>query len=450
MRRVVYGIISESQNAFVKGRQILDSVLIASECIDSRLKVGVPGVLCKMDIQKAYDHVNWEFLLFLLQQCGFSDKWRRWIRCCISSVKFSILINGSPSDFFGSSRGLWQGDPLSPFLFDIVMEALSRMLVAATVGGQFSGFSVGNASGSLMTVSHLLFADDTLVFCDADSNHIAALRGILSRFEEMSGLKINLGKSELVPVGDVPDLHELVEILGCRESALPLKYLGLPLGASFKDKTIWNPILEKMERRLVGWKRLYLSKGGKVTLIKSTLSSLPTYFLSLFPIPVKVAKRMEVLQRDFLWTGIGDDRKIHLVNWSKICSPVKNGGLGRCLRRFNSTLLAKWLWRYGLENDALWRRVIGAKYGNEWGGWCTKSVSGEYGVCLWKFIRSGWVNFSKFIRYDVGDGSRVKFWDDVWCRDCPLKEVFPDLYNISRSRDASVSEVMRCANGRIS
>ena len=108
-------------------------------------------------------------------------------------------------------------------------------------------------------MSHLLFADDTLVFCDADSNHIIALRGILSRFEEMSGLKINLGKSELVPVGDVPNLHELVEILGCRESASLLKYLGLPLGATFKDKTIWNPILEKMERRLAGWKRLYLS-----------------------------------------------------------------------------------------------------------------------------------------------------------------------------------------------
>ena len=126
----------------------------------------------------------------------------------------------------------------------------------------------------------------------------------------------------------MPNFHELVEILGCRESALPLKYLGLPLGASFKDKSIWNPILEKMERRLAGWKRLYLPKGGKVTLIKSTLSSLPTYFLSLFPIPAKVAKRIEKLQRDFLWSSIGDDRKIHLVNWSKVCRPVKNGGLG--------------------------------------------------------------------------------------------------------------------------
>ena len=158
-------------------------------------------MLCKLDIENAYDHVNWEFLMFLLQQCGFSEKWKRWIRCCISTVKFSILINGCPSDFFRSSRGLRQGDPLSPFLFDIIMEALSRMLVAATAAGQFSGFTVGNEAGSLMSVSHLLFADDTLVFCDADNTHITALRGILSRFEEMSGLRINLGKSELVPVG---------------------------------------------------------------------------------------------------------------------------------------------------------------------------------------------------------------------------------------------------------
>ena len=210
----------------MKGRQILDSVLIASECLDSRLKASVLGVLCKLEIEKAYDHVNWEFLMFLLQQCGFSEKWRRWIKCCISTVKFSILINGCPSDFFGSSRGLRQGDPLSPFLFDIFMEALSRMLVSSTAAGQFSGFTVGNEAGSLMSVSHLLFADDTLVFYDADSTHIIALRGILSRFEEMSRLRINLGKSELVPVGDVPNFHELVEILGCRESALLLKYLG--------------------------------------------------------------------------------------------------------------------------------------------------------------------------------------------------------------------------------
>ena len=99
--------------------------------------------------------------MYILQHCGFLEKWRNWIRNCISTVKFSILINGSPSDFFGSSKGLQQGDPLSPLLFDIVMEALSRMLDVATFAGQFSIFFVGSTANPSMMVFHLLFADDT-------------------------------------------------------------------------------------------------------------------------------------------------------------------------------------------------------------------------------------------------------------------------------------------------
>ena len=109
------------------------------------------------------------------------------------------------------------------------------------------------------------------------------------------GLKVNLGKSKLVPVGMVDNLDLLLIVLGCKQGTLPMKYLDLPLGAKFKDKAIWNPILEKIEWRLAGWKHLYLSKGGRVTLIKSTLSNLPTYFLSLFPIPTAVANRIEKL-----------------------------------------------------------------------------------------------------------------------------------------------------------
>ena len=205
------------------------------------------------------------------------------------------MLNVSLSNFFGSSRGIRQGDPLSLLLFDIVMEALSRMLDVAASAGQFSGFSVGSMASTSLMVSHLLFADDTFIFCDAEPTQIANLRAILARFEEALGLSINLEKSELVLVGAMHNLEVLVGLLGCRQSSLPLKYLGLLLGAKFKDLSIWNLILEKMEWRLAGWKRLYLSKGGKVTLINSTLLSLPTYFLSLLPLLGKVAKRMEKL-----------------------------------------------------------------------------------------------------------------------------------------------------------
>jgi hypothetical protein len=134
-----------------------------------------------------------------------------------------------------------------------------------------------------MMVSHLSFADDTLIFCDPIVDQIRDLRCLLLCFEAASGLRINLSKSEMVPVGEVGDVEELANILECGVASLPLKYLGLPLGAKYKDAHMWNSIIEKMEVRLAGWKRLCLSKGGRLTLINSTLSSVPTFFSVSLP-----------------------------------------------------------------------------------------------------------------------------------------------------------------------
>ena len=131
-------------------------------------------------------------------------------------------------------------------------------------------------------------------------NKILHIRMLLLCFQAVTGLKVNALKSEMVPIGEVPNIHILADILGCRIGSLPMTYLGLPLGASHKSPTIWNPILEKIERKLAGWKNMYLSKGGRLTLLKSRLSSLPTYFPSLFTIPSHVANKIERLQRDFL------------------------------------------------------------------------------------------------------------------------------------------------------
>ena len=319
----------------------------------------------------------------------------------------------------------------------IVMEALSRLFDKAVRVGLLSGFSVGKRVDDPLTISHLLFANDTFIFCEVVPEHLTHLRYILLWFEATLGLRVNLGKSKLVEVGDVPYLELLADILGCKTSTLPLNYLGLPWGASFKLQSIWNPIVERMERRLAGWKRLYLSKGGRLTLIKSTLSNLPTYFLSLFPLPVFVAKRIEKIQRNFLWGNSKEGVNFHLVSWDHICTPFPNGGLAiRNLRSFNETLLGKWLWRFGVERDALWRQVVTAKYGSLEGGWVSKVPTRAYGVGLWKYIRRGWDKFSRLLKFEVGDGSRIRFWDDVWCMAGTLKDAFPDLYCIARVKDA--------------
>jgi hypothetical protein len=151
----------------------LDSVLITNECLDSWIKSRDPGVLCKLDMEKAYDHVDWNFLLYLLKRCGFGERWCSWIKHCISSIWFSILIHGSLSGFFGSLQRVRQGDLLSPFLFVLVMEAFNRMISLIYSKGLISGFSVGTRENDRVEVSHLLFADDTLVFCGANASQIS-------------------------------------------------------------------------------------------------------------------------------------------------------------------------------------------------------------------------------------------------------------------------------------
>jgi hypothetical protein len=292
IRLVMESLISSSQNAFVGGHQTLDSVLIANECLDSRLKSSIPGILCKLDIEKAYDHVNWNCLLYLLERMEFGDRWCHWMKTCISTVQFFVLVNGSPEGFFGSSRGLCQGDSLSPLLFLLIMEVLSRLLQKTEEAGLIQGFQAGTLGGNEVRISHLLFADDTIVFCDAAPEQVLHIRKALSYFEAIIGLRVNLAKSEMVPVGVMDSMQPLADLLCCRIGALPMLYLGMPLGAQYKALNVWNSVLEKIERRLANWQTLYLSKGGRLTLLKSTLASLPTYFLSLFTIPVSVARRI--------------------------------------------------------------------------------------------------------------------------------------------------------------
>ena len=220
-------------------------------------------------------------------------KWSGWIKACVTFVQFLFLVNGSPKGFSGSSRGLRQGDPLSPLLFLLIMEVLSRILRKTKECGLIHGFHVGSVNSIGVRIFHLLFADDTILFCNASREQLLSIRLVLSCFQVFTSLKVNMEKREIVPIREENNMDALANILSCRVGNLPLKYYGMPLGTSFKTTSIWNLILEKLEKKLLAWKCLCLSKGGRLTLLKSTLSSFPTYFLSLLIIPKVVAARLE-------------------------------------------------------------------------------------------------------------------------------------------------------------
>ena len=180
------------------------------------------------------------------------------------------------------------------------MEVLSHILKKTKEGGLIQGFHVGPINSTGIRISHLLFAVDTILFCDASREQMLSIRLVLTCFQAFTSLKVNVRKSEIVPIGEVSNIQTLADILQCKVGSLPMIYLGMSLGTLYKTTSIWNPILERMEKKLSGWKRLYLSKGSRLTLLKSTLSSLPTYYLSLFTIPKAVATRLGCIQRNFL------------------------------------------------------------------------------------------------------------------------------------------------------
>ena len=189
---------------------------------------------------------------------------------------------------------------------------------------------------------------------------------LLMWFEAISGLRINLNKSEIIPAKRITDVDVLALELGCKVGTLPSSYLGLPLGAPHNSIAVWDGIKERFRKRLTLWKRQYISKGERLTLIRSTLSCLPVYFMSLFRLPRRVRLRLEQIQRYLLSGGGNMDKKPHLVKWSTVCVNKRNRGLGvRDLSILNRALLCKWIWRFANEKNALWRNVIRWKFGED-------------------------------------------------------------------------------------
>ncbi|XP_028068962.1 uncharacterized protein LOC114271546, partial [Camellia sinensis] len=378
LRRVLPSVINEVQSAFVSGRQILDGVLIANEVVDAWKRSKKRGIILKLDFEKAYDSLNWEFLWSMMNNLGFA--------------RVSVLVNGSPTEEFQPQKGLRQGDPLSPLLFIIAAESLNLLLARAVEKGLFRGALVG---GNGLRISHLQFADDTIVFCEGDQEEVLNIKRVLRCFAVMSGLKINYHKSAVCGVGFQEDeIVGLAQRLNCLSKKLPFNFLGLPLGANPKRKSTWNPILDK-------------------------------------------------------WGGSKAGRSVHLVNWGEVTKNKNQGGLGvRDLGEVNDCMLLKWWWRFGAKDKALWKSVVCSRYVRFGGGWVPTLHNTDGASAVWKDIvqlnslnQSLGVFYNQNLRLSVGNGRRIQFWTDAWLNGRGLNEEFPRLFSPSTEKEESLQQI---------
>ncbi|GAU25950.1 hypothetical protein TSUD_16880 [Trifolium subterraneum] len=237
--------IALTQSAFIKGRQILDGILIANEIVDDAKRDNKELLMFKVDFEKAYDSVEWDYLDEVLCKMNFPCKWRVWMKECVSSVTASVLVNGSPTDEFRFERGLRQGDPLLPFLFLLAAEGLNVMMSAMVSNNMFTPYGLGPQNE--VQVSHLQFADDTLLVGVKNWANVRALKAVLVLFESVSGLKVNFHKR---------------------------------------------------------WKCKNLSFGGRLILLMSVLSSILVYFLSFFKAPSGKWVWRCLEEQDNLWSRV--------------------------------------------------------------------------------------------------------------------------------------------------
>ncbi|KAK2648319.1 hypothetical protein Ddye_015808 [Dipteronia dyeriana] len=246
--RVLDSVVGESQMVFIKNRQILDSFIIADEIIHHWKKSYEEGLLLKLDFKKAYDSVDHVFIDDILSEMGFGERWRFWMKCCIITLMFSVLVNGSPTRQFKIKKGLKQGDPLSPFLFNMEVEGLNALFKKAETKGLMKGVTLGMEA---VHVSYLQFSDDTILFLQLKIEYLLNVRRMLRCFELASRLRINFQKTCLVKVGKRRNGEEdWASIFRCSKASCPISYLGLPLGGWPFSKIFWSKLIRRIENRL--------------------------------------------------------------------------------------------------------------------------------------------------------------------------------------------------------
>jgi hypothetical protein len=314
LKTILPNVISPNQSAFVPGRLITDNTLLAYEIFhyfnQSTSKQGFIGI--KTDMAKAYDRVEWNFLQATMETMGFPSHLTNIIMNCVTNVTFSILINGQPSQTFKPQRGLRQGDPLSPYLFILCVNVFSGLITKAQVEKKLHGVKVANGAPE---ISHLLFADDSLLLCRATPQEAMVIKEVIHDYQEASGQLVNMAKSEIcfskhVPTSTKEDINHILPMNRVDHFS---KYLGMLTHVGRSKKQVFNYIQDNVWKKIKGWKAKNLSFAGRSTLIKAVAQAVPTYVMSCFLLPKDLCSQLESMICRFWWGSNNDRRKIHWI-----------------------------------------------------------------------------------------------------------------------------------------
>jgi len=310
-------IISPNQSAFIPGWLITDNILVAYELTHflQNKRSGAEGFAAlKLDMSKAYDRVEWHFLRRMMEKMGFDSRWINLIMQCVSTVSYKIKVNGELTEEIVPTRGLRQGDPLSPYLFLICAEGFSSLLNEAERAGNLEGITI---CANAPCINHLLFADDSLLLLKVNEGNANYLRHVLQLYEECSGQMINKEKSSILFSKNCEQERKLefMNALELTQEARSDKYLGLPVYMGRSRAKMFAYLKDRVWKRIQGWKEKLLSRAGKETLIKAVAQAIPSYAMSCFDLTKSLCDEISTMICRFWWAQQEKEKKLHWLSW---------------------------------------------------------------------------------------------------------------------------------------
>ena len=295
LRSQMHELVGMNQSAFIKGRELHDNFLLVRQVARKIHARRTPGVFIKLDISHVFDSLSWPFLFEVMRAKGFGQRWLDWMAALLHMASTKVVVNGSPGRKILHACGLRQGDPISPLLFVIAMEALSALVHKAADMGVLASFA-----GITTTQKLSIYADDVAMFARLTEFDLDAITEILKAFGEASGLRVNYRKSTAVLIrGSEEDKARVAGMLQCDISEFPCRYLGLKLAIKSLTKAEWQPMLDKVRHSKPAWQRGVIQRPGRLILVQSVVAARPVHHLMVTEAPEWVLEDMNKWMRAF-------------------------------------------------------------------------------------------------------------------------------------------------------